>query len=155
MNDSSSIFSLERWCGAYMTGVSTSSRATIPGLFVGLGPLARDSSRPTGRATSGCVRYGHIVRTDSSTECTARRSFPTRPMQLRYERGSSIGQWRNHSSIGRPRHHVSLGKDEPYTRAIERFGDVAAHPILGGLHHRYARIWFLETTVIAFQQGYR
>ena len=42
MNDSSSIFSPERWCGAYMTGVSTSSRATIPGLFVGLGPLARD-----------------------------------------------------------------------------------------------------------------
>ena len=41
MNDSSSIFSFERWCGA-MTGVSTSSRATIPGLFVGLGPLARD-----------------------------------------------------------------------------------------------------------------
>jgi hypothetical protein len=28
--------------GAYMTGVSTSSRATNPGLFVGLGPLARD-----------------------------------------------------------------------------------------------------------------
>jgi hypothetical protein len=26
----------------YMTGVSTSSRATNPGLFVGLGPLARD-----------------------------------------------------------------------------------------------------------------
>ena len=25
-----------------MTGVSTSSRATNPGLFVGLGPLARD-----------------------------------------------------------------------------------------------------------------
>jgi transposase InsO family protein len=28
----------------------------------------------------------------------------------------------------------------PYTRAIERFGDVVAHPILGWLHHRYARI---------------
>jgi hypothetical protein len=26
------------------------------------------------------------------------------------------------------------------TRPIERFGDVVAHPILGGLHHRYARI---------------
>src|SRR5450830_1038459 len=38
------------------------------------------------------------------------------------------------------RTHVSLGKDAPYTRAIERFGDVVAHPILGGLHHRYARI---------------
>ncbi len=37
------------------------------------------------------------------------------------------------------RTHVSLGKDAPYTRPIERFGDVVAHPILGGLHHRYAR----------------
>ena len=27
-----------------------------------------------------------------------------------------------------------------YPRPIERFGHVVAHPILGGLHHRYARI---------------
>jgi hypothetical protein len=26
------------------------------------------------------------------------------------------------------------------TNAIERFGDIVAHPVLGGLHHRYARI---------------
>jgi hypothetical protein len=38
------------------------------------------------------------------------------------------------------RTHTSLGKDAPYTRPIERFGHVVAHPILGGLHHRYARI---------------
>src|SRR5260221_10684958 len=38
------------------------------------------------------------------------------------------------------RTHVSLGKDAPYTRQIERLGDVVPHPILGGLHHRYARI---------------
>jgi hypothetical protein len=38
------------------------------------------------------------------------------------------------------RTHVSLGKDAPYTRLIERIGEVVAHPILGGLHHRYARI---------------
>jgi hypothetical protein len=38
------------------------------------------------------------------------------------------------------RTHVSLGKDAPYTRPIERSGDIVAHPILGGLHHRYARI---------------
>jgi transposase InsO family protein len=38
------------------------------------------------------------------------------------------------------RTHVSLAKDAPCTRPIERFGDVVAHPILGGLHHRYARI---------------
>jgi transposase InsO family protein len=38
------------------------------------------------------------------------------------------------------RTHISLGKDAPYTRQIERFGDTVAHPILGGLHHRYARV---------------
>jgi transposase InsO family protein len=38
------------------------------------------------------------------------------------------------------RTHVSLGKDAPYTRPIERYGNIIAHPILGGLHHRYARI---------------
>jgi hypothetical protein len=26
------------------------------------------------------------------------------------------------------------------TRPIERFGDIVAYPMLGGLHHRYARI---------------
>ena len=31
-------------------------------------------------------------------------------------------------------------KDAPCTRPIERFGDIIAQPILGGLHHRYARI---------------
>jgi transposase InsO family protein len=36
--------------------------------------------------------------------------------------------------------HISLGKDAPCTRPIERFGGIVAHPILGGLHHRYARI---------------
>src|SRR5467141_2211460 len=38
------------------------------------------------------------------------------------------------------RPHVSLGKDAPNRRPIERFGDIVAHSILGGLHHRYARI---------------
>jgi transposase InsO family protein len=38
------------------------------------------------------------------------------------------------------RTHVSLGKDAPCKRAIERHGEIVAHPILGGLHHRYARI---------------
>src|SRR5262245_60735292 len=38
------------------------------------------------------------------------------------------------------RTHLSLGKDAPCTRPMERFGDIIAQPILGGLHHRYARI---------------
>jgi hypothetical protein len=44
------------------------------------------------------------------------------------------------------RTHVSLGKDTPCTRPIERFGDIVAYPILGGLHHRYAamisQVWW-------------
>ena len=31
-------------------------------------------------------------------------------------------------------------EDAPYTRPIARFGDIIAHPVLGGLHDRYARI---------------
>jgi len=38
------------------------------------------------------------------------------------------------------RTHVSLGKDAPCRRPIEQFGDIVAYPILGGPHHRYARI---------------
>jgi transposase InsO family protein len=38
------------------------------------------------------------------------------------------------------RTHLALGKDAPSTRPVERFGDIIAQPILGGLHHRYARI---------------
>jgi hypothetical protein len=38
------------------------------------------------------------------------------------------------------RPHVSLGKDAPDGRPIDRVGDIVAHAILGGLHHRYARI---------------
>jgi transposase InsO family protein len=38
------------------------------------------------------------------------------------------------------RTHLSLGKDAPIGRAIERFGRIVAQPMVGGLHHRYARI---------------
>ena len=38
------------------------------------------------------------------------------------------------------RSHVSLGKEAPCTRPIERFADIIAYPILGGLQHRYAGI---------------
>jgi transposase InsO family protein len=38
------------------------------------------------------------------------------------------------------RTHLTLDKDAPLVRRIQRFGDVAARPILGGLHHQYCRI---------------
>jgi hypothetical protein len=38
------------------------------------------------------------------------------------------------------RTHLSLNKDAPVSRAVGRVGNVISHPILGGLHHQYARI---------------
>ena len=38
------------------------------------------------------------------------------------------------------RPHRSLQKDAPLCRQIERVGELAAIPILGGLHHKYVRI---------------
>jgi hypothetical protein len=38
------------------------------------------------------------------------------------------------------RTHLSLGKDALINRPIERFGRVISEPMVGGLHHRYARI---------------
>jgi transposase InsO family protein len=38
------------------------------------------------------------------------------------------------------RTHLSLSKDSPAHRPIHRYGQIAAWPILGGLHHQYGRI---------------
>src|SRR6201982_1299196 len=38
------------------------------------------------------------------------------------------------------RTHLSLEKDAPISRAVDRAGHILCRPILGGLHHRYARI---------------
>ena len=38
------------------------------------------------------------------------------------------------------RTHLSLAKDAPLVRPVQRFGFIAATPILGGLHHEYCRI---------------
>jgi transposase InsO family protein len=38
------------------------------------------------------------------------------------------------------RTHLSLDKDSPRHRPVRRLGQLAAQPILGGLHHRYCRI---------------
>jgi hypothetical protein len=38
------------------------------------------------------------------------------------------------------RTHLSLKKDTPFSRAVERAGQILGRPILGGLHHQYVRI---------------
>jgi transposase InsO family protein len=37
------------------------------------------------------------------------------------------------------RTHLALAKDAPLTRPVQRFGEMAVRPILGGLHHQYCR----------------
>jgi hypothetical protein len=37
----------------------------------------------------------------------------------------------------RVRTHLSLAKDAPLVRPIRRVDNIAARPILGGLHHQY------------------
>ena len=38
------------------------------------------------------------------------------------------------------RTHLSLAKDSPCYRSVQRLGQLAAQPILGGLHHQYCRM---------------
>jgi hypothetical protein len=38
------------------------------------------------------------------------------------------------------RTHLPLEKDAPVSRAVDRAGNILCRQILGGLHHRYARI---------------
>jgi transposase len=44
------------------------------------------------------------------------------------------------------RTHLALEKDAPLRRATQRCGAIITTPILSGLHHRYARIWFSGRT---------
>ena len=36
--------------------------------------------------------------------------------------------------------HRSLNKDAPVSRPVQRSGVISSHALLGGLHHRYARV---------------
>ena len=38
------------------------------------------------------------------------------------------------------RTHRSLDKDTPVSRPVQRTGSIKSFPILGGLHHHYARV---------------
>jgi transposase InsO family protein len=48
--------------------------------------------------------------------------------------------YHNESRYNESRTHLSLHKDTPLGRAVQRYGNIAATPVLSGLHHRYARI---------------
>jgi hypothetical protein len=40
----------------------------------------------------------------------------------------------------RSRTHLALAKDAPLSRPVQGVGSVVAIPLLGGLHHQYARM---------------
>ena len=44
------------------------------------------------------------------------------------------------SYYNQSRTHLSLHKNAPLGRAIQRYGTIAAIPVMSGLHHRYVRI---------------
>jgi len=44
------------------------------------------------------------------------------------------------SYYNKVRTHRSLDKDSPVSRPVQRTGSIKSFPILGGLHHRYARV---------------
>ena len=76
--------------------------------------------------------------------------FPFRIQMIRTDRGHEFQakfHWhvddlvvRHADYYNKARTHLSLGKDAPITRSIERYGRIAAEPLVGGLHHRHARI---------------
>jgi transposase InsO family protein len=43
------------------------------------------------------------------------------------------------------RTHRSLNKDAPVSRPVQRSGVISSHALLGGLHHRYARVLVFGT----------
>jgi len=49
---------------------------------------------------------------------------------------------KNYASYYNQVTHLSLKKDVPDFRRPQKFGRIAAIPILGGLHHQYVRVRF-------------
>jgi transposase InsO family protein len=105
--------------------------------------------------------YGHVVRRRLRTlGIRDRPTAPRSPWQNAYvERliGSARRECLDHVIVfgethlrrivsmyggyyNEARTYLSLGKDAPISRPIEQFGRVIAEPMVGGLHHRYARI---------------
>ena len=50
----------------------------------------------------------------------------------------TLSAYANYYNRARP--HLALQKDAPFRRAVQRFGAIAAIPIMAGLHHQYVRI---------------
>ena len=90
--------------------------------------------------------YGEVfVRRLRSIGIRDRPASPRSPWQNRFDErliGSIRRKCLDHArrTQQRMRTHLSMEKDAPVPRAVERAGHINCRPVLGGLHHQYARI---------------
>ncbi len=75
----------------------------------------------------------HILVSPLKTHARLVAEIVTLPHQLNVVRADPCG-------LHGFRTHLSLDKDSPIDRPIQRLGQPAAQPILGGLHHGYCRM---------------
>ena len=68
--------------------------------------------------------------------CLASSTFSAEASSTRFRRTSNS----DHSLKGSDLHPNVPIKDAPACRPVERFGGVISYPLVGGLHHQYARI---------------
>jgi transposase InsO family protein len=105
-------------------------------------------SAPTHLMRDRDAAYGHVVsRRLAAMRIRDHPIAPRSPWQNAHaERliGSIRRECLDHLVIFGEAHlrrpHLSLAKDAPLIRPIQRFGNIAARPILGGLHHQYCRM---------------
>jgi hypothetical protein len=99
-----------------------------------LGPPASDP-RQTRSACNGKQHY----RPCRSSHGCKREGQTTHAIDTKVRESQSRG--RSQALLyNELRTHLSLDKDSPGHRPIQRLGQLAARPILGGLHHQYCRI---------------
>jgi len=95
--------------------------------------------------------YGEVVRRRLRGPGIRDRPIaPRSPWQNAYVERSIGSARRVHRPCNRARRdtttpdhvhvHLALAEDSPMGRPVERFGGIIAEPMVGGLHHRYARI---------------
>jgi hypothetical protein len=81
---------------------------------------------------AGCIVEGHFLMTDRRRECLDHIVV----FGERHLRHVLLSYMDYYSGT---RTHLSLNKDASISRAAEAAGRILCRPILGGLHHQYAR----------------
>src|ERR1700682_786510 len=108
---------------------------------IGTGSLVSSSSEDFGQWVFAIDRRRHVPhgKTDLLSDSSVRSDGSALTMLLCSASGISVtlSYMKYYNEV---RTHLSLEKDAPVTRAVAKAGRIIARPILGGLHHQYARI---------------